>query len=380
MKKLRLNNISISHFKSIANVHELVLADLNVIIGANGAGKSSFISIFQMLENMSRRNFQNFCIDSGDANSLFFFEGAKSQPIKLGFDFKNGKIKTCYNLEIILSPKETALISQEYMEYDGDIISDNEGTEDNPATGYRTESQLYRWGSDKKRYKLHYPVCETINSWRTYHFHDTSIASFLRKSSQFGTDKNLLQTGENLAPYIFYLRERHPDIYTYLVSAIRCIAPFFLDFVFPYTWEQARENNQKISLAWKQTCSERLMQPWQFSDGTLRFIALVVALIQPDPPAIILVDEPEIGLHPAAISFISGLLHDASTRTQVIVTTQSPLMLENMDPHNIIVMTSQNNKSSCEKLDAKSLKTWLEDYTLCDLWMKGLLATGPTHV
>lgn len=367
MKKLHLNNISISHFKSISNVRKLALSDLNVIIGANGAGKSNFISIFQMLENMSRRNLQNFCMDNGDANSLFFFEGAKPQPINLQLDFKNGKTISTYNLELITNHKEAAFIAQEYISHDGAIIADTEAQNSDLTVAYSTESQLYRWGKDKKKYKYHYQIYNTISSWRAYHFHDTSIASFLRKPSHLSSDKNLLQSGDNLASYIFYLREKHPDIYEYLLSAIRCVAPFFLDFVFPYTWEQAREDNPRIHLTWKQTRSERLMQPWQFSDGTLRFIALVVALIQPDPPAIILVDEPEIGLHPAAISFISGLLHDASTRTQVIVTTQSPLLLENLDPHNVIVMSVQNNKSSCEKLDAKALKSWLEEYSFCPL-------------
>lgn len=121
------------------------------------------------------------------------------------------------------------------------------------------------------------------------------------------------------------------------------------------------------------------MQPYHLSDGTIRFICLSTALLQPNPPATIIIDEPELGLHPSAIGILAELIETASRRTQVIVATQSPLLMDYFSPEDIIVVNRKNGSSVFERLKAEDYKEWFEDFSLGELWVKNVIAGGPNH-
>ena len=123
---------------------------------------------------------------------------------------------------------------------------------------------------------------------------------------------------------------------------------------------------------------------WDFparatSDGMLRFLALATLLLLPEPPSLIAIDEPEIGLHPRLIPRLAELLKDASQRTQIVVATHSPLLLnaEAIQPEDVVVVDLENGETQFKRLDSGDLKMWLERFTLGNLWTMGRLETQP---
>jgi predicted ATPase len=119
------------------------------------------------------------------------------------------------------------------------------------------------------------------------------------------------------------------------------------------------------------------MQPYHFSDGTIRFICLTTALLQPNLPSTVIIDEPELGLHPYAIEILAELINAASQKTQVIISTQSPALVDYFEPEDIIVVNRENGASTFRRLDADRLSSWLEDYSLGELWRKNVISGGP---
>ena len=155
------------------------------------------------------------------------------------------------------------------------------------------------------------------------------------------------------------------------------VAPFFRDFKL-----RPKKNNgdEIIDLEWEQKDSDYPFHASQLSDGTLRFIALATALLQPSPPATILIDEPELGLHPQALEVLANLILQAQKRTQLIVSTQSAPLLNAFEPDQIVVIDREEGASRFRRLEAENLAAWhAEDYTLGDLWQKNVYGEGLVH-
>lgn len=138
-------------------------------------------------------------------------------------------------------------------------------------------------------------------------------------------------------------------------------------------------NDEKVRLYWKQQGSDYPMRPHLFSDGALRFICLTTALLQPDPPSTMIIDEPELGLYPYAIEILAELIEAASKKSQLIISTQSPTLVDYFNPDNIIVVVRENGESKFKRLNTAELAHWLDDYSLGDLWRKNVIAGGPVH-
>ena len=170
---------------------------------------------------------------------------------------------------------------------------------------------------------------------RIYHFHDTGDHSPMKKTADVHDNRYLRSDGSNLAAFLYLLRERHRDDYDTVVQVIQQAAPFFKDF----DLRPENLNPHKIRLQWRHTGTDAFFDASSLSDGTLRFIALATVFLQPEEyrPAVILVDEPELGLHPYAIALLASLMQQASTETQVVVSTQSSLLLDHFEPEDVIV-------------------------------------------
>ena len=121
------------------------------------------------------------------------------------------------------------------------------------------------------------------------------------------------------------------------------------------------------------------MQPYQLSDGSMRFICLASALLQPKLPSAIIIDEPELGLHPEAIEVLAGLLKTAAARTQVLVATQSPQLLDALSVEDIVVARRDHGSSTLQRLSPDDLEAWLEEYSLGELWRKNVIQGGTCH-
>lgn len=152
---------------------------------------------------------------------------------------------------------------------------------------------------------------------------------------------------------------------------IRSVAPFFNDFYFD------TNENGDIRLQWKDRYSETIYGPTDLSDGTVRFIALTTLFLQPKPPKVIIIDEPELGLHPFAISKLAGLIRSVAQKgNQIILATQSAELISNFEPEDIITVNQDKGASVMQRLDSDNLANWLDDYTLGDLWKQNILKGG----
>ena len=214
-----------------------------------------------------------------------------------------------------------------------------------------------------------------LGRWRLYHVHDTSTSSPLRKTAKLNDNRFLRPDGSNLPAFLYLLLKKHPVEYSLIRRTIQQVAPFFDDFLL----DPDPLNEESIRLAWRHKNSDQYFGASSLSDGTLRFIALAALFLQPDDfrPSVILVDEPELGLHPQAITLLASLVKQASQKTQVILSTQSSLLLDHFQPEDVLVADRVDGSTQFTRLDSEKLASWLEEYSLGQLWEKNELGGRP---
>jgi predicted ATPase len=219
-------------------------------------------------------------------------------------------------------------------------------------------------------------IYESIARWVVYHFHDTGVRAPIRGACSVRDNEYLREEGENLAAFLLMLRERHQKTYERIRDMVRLATPFLDDFKLR---PQPSKGDIQIQLEWTQKGSDYPFNANQLSDGTLRFIALTTALLQPKPPTTILLDEPELGLHPYALNLLAALLKKAAMKTQVIVSTQSAPLLDNFEAEDIVVVDRKDGASAFERPSSEKLQEWLKDYSLGELWEKNVFGGRPSN-
>lgn len=360
-----LQSLSISGFRSIRELHEFPMNRLNVLVGANGAGKSNFVEFFRMLRAMFQENLQGFVQQAGGGDGLFFEGPQVTREIKATLTFGTNMLR----FQLDPFPGGDLIVNDIAAKYsDFGWKSAPGGREANIAWWKDHQSSVGRWRSH-----LAYTYA-AVSSWIVYHFHDTSTLAPMRRDGAIDDHAELRQSGDNLAAFLRNLRDTNPTRYQRIRETIQIVAPFFDDFLLDPRRKGAAEH---VRLDWRQKGSTFPYQPWQLSDGTIRFIALTTALLQPDPPSTLLVDEPELGLHPVALGVLAALIHEASASTQVIVSTQSPLLVDEFSAEDVVVVRRDGAASVFERLAAPDLERWLDEYTLGDLIRKNVIETGP---
>ncbi|NQU41504.1 MAG: AAA family ATPase [Lentisphaerae bacterium] len=361
----RLDKVTIKGFKSIRSLEEFELRNLNVLIGGNGAGKSNFVEFFRMLYAMMKSDgLKQFVAGIADT---YLFGGPKTTTaitVKMWFG-DNG-----YDFELAPTDDGFFLINNEQRHYFPRDSTRNLGSGNfTPALLTDKENPGVRSEHGASWYTYN-----AICSWMIYHFHDTSPESGMRRYHDQGRHESLFMDAANIAPYLLGLKTSHPTSYAEIVNAVRLVIPFFDDFILK---PNAQEN---LRLDWRQKgLNDYPMRPSHLSDGSIRFICLATALLQPAPPSTIIIDEPELGLHPEAISLLAEMLQDAAKRTQVIVATQSAALINHFSIEDIIVVKRQDGQSTFERLKEEDFSVWLEDYSVGELWAKNVIAGGPTH-
>jgi predicted ATPase len=369
-----LDKLTIKGFKSIRKLEGFQLTNLNILIGGNGVGKSNLIDFFRMLRAMlelslpdlGSSNLEAYIADGGGSDD-FLFNGPKTTDqieIETRFGF-NG-----YRFKLAPTMNETFIINEEARYFKGGQT----GWWD-LGSGHSTPLLLKDKNQSgvKGGRSIAAHIYAAIKSWKIYHFHDTSKAARMRRFETIDDADYLRFDASNIAPFLFNLKTNKKDAYDEVVNTIRLVTPFFDDFILK------PNKNEKIRLRWRQKGSDYPFKPCHLSDGTLRFICLATALLQPEPPATILIDEPELGLHPYAIEILAELVEASSKRMQIIVSTQSPALVDYFEPENIIVVNRKNGESIFERLNQNDFSTWLKDYSLGDLWRKNIVTGGPTH-
>ena len=334
----------------------------------NGAGKSNFVDFFRLLRALADESFQSFVNEQGGGDSLLFLGPKKTPKMSAHLEFGLNVY------EFLLEPTAsgTLQVKMERVRYTA-------GGNFDYLTFGAMESALRERKDDKSKWTggpgvPHY-VYQAVSNWTVYHFHDTSPLSPMRRDQSVRDWDRFRHDASNIAPFLTNLRKERPDSYTLIRDTVRMIAPFFDDFLLR---PQKRGADEQVRLEWLQKGTDFPFQPNHLSDGTIRFVCLATALLQPSPPATIVIDEPELGLHPYAIAMLADLIKSASERTQVIISTQSPTLLDYFDPNQIIVVNRRDGASTFERLDDKVLAEWIDEYSVGELWQKNVVRGGPT--
>ena len=360
-----LDKITIKGFKSIKSMEGFELKPLNVLIGANGAGKSNFIGVFKLLNEIVQENLQVFIGKSGGADQLLHYGHKTTETIYIHLQFG----KNAY--ECNLTAAGDSLIFEEENVYFHIADKYPAPYQKRLRTGYKESVLPERVG---EREAIAEYVLAAMQGWKIYHFHDTGEAAKIKKLCDLNDNRMLRPDASNLAAYLYLLKEKKIQYYRNICDTIRLVAPFFGDFAL----RPSPLNPDKIKLEWTEKGSDAYFDANSLSDGTLRFIALATLLTQPNLPQTILLDEPELGLHPYAITVLAGMLKSAATKTQVIVSTQSVTLVNQLDPEDIIVVDRKDGQSTFKRPTKEEIEGWLDDYSLGELWEKNLIGGRPT--
>jgi predicted ATPase len=360
-----IDYLEIKGFKSIKEMR-LDLKPINILIGSNGAGKSNFISFFKLINAIFNSRLQKYILEENADNILHF--GRKNTEILTGklIFTKDGIYNNAYYFT--LAQKKT-----------GGLYIDSEGSGYNVSIDNNTHNYFYEHDLEESyyataNYKRHEILQNYISSLRVFHFHDTSNTSFLRRECALNDNLYLKQDGRNLPAILYLLKQNHPKIFNRIEKTIQSIAPYIEKFLLEPKRLIGQE--EEIELRWvDKGDAESSFSAYQLSDGTLRFIALAALLMQPNPPSVIIIDEPELGLHPFAINKLAGMIQAASSKSQIIVATQSPGLISNFSPENVIVIDrdEKENQTVFNRLTSESLSIWLQDFSLGDLWERNII-------
>lgn len=361
-----LKKISIKGFKSIKELVDFELSNLNVFIGSNGAGKSNLIEFFEVIKRIPDKNVNSFIMQNGGIND-FFFQGRKNtEKIEVNLMFND--VQYSFNLLERSSPAGTSFIDDEKMGSIQNIQPIVGGIYSNELNQADDEQALSIAG------KTFTAIHENIKKWQIFHLNDTSKTASIRHTESVADDDYLRSDAANLAPFLLKLKNHFSESYQEIINAVKMVMPFFDDFKLDI---KDFGKGKELNLAWKQKGSDYPFSPFHLSDGSIRFIALATALLQPEPPSMIIIDEPELGLHPEAIHILAELIKDASKRTQLVVATQSPVLINNFEVKDIVVVNRKNGASTFKRLNEDDFKVWLEDYSVGELWTKNVIAGGP---
>lgn len=373
----QLQKITIKGFKSIQSLVDFELRPLNVLIGANGAGKSNFIGVFKFLAALTGDNFPVEVQNWGGPDALLHY-GRKTTPsidLEVYFAAENG-VANGYRVSLAPTQDNRLIFTREHAVSDGHY-----GVTPYPLGAGHDSAKVTTDDLQSSKNVSRY-VSQKLKVWRQYHFHDTGETAAVKQIHPAHDTLRLKPDAANLAAYLRRLKTTafsEPN-YQRIVETIRLAAPFFGDFVFRET-EQEGADPATVELEWTERGHPDT--PWKahvLSDGTLRFICLTTLLLQPAflMPDIIIIDEPELGLHPFAINLLAQMLKRAAESKQVIVSTQSVELLNAMSPEDLVVAERENGATNLRRLVPEELKDWLEDYTLGELWKRNILGGRPT--
>ena len=369
-----LKSIHIQGFKSIRDAR-VELGRVNVLIGANASGKSNLIAFFRMLREIVDRKLQLHIAKRGGPNAILH---------------SGGKVTKSLGGEIVVEDSDGLRYPYQFM------------LEPSAGNGFIFVKDVYLWPdfvegvtfpfrSDAGAHEagIHLDIDSSLKtsaqnevaavyrSLNEFQFHDTSDSSPMRLAGYIADNHRMNRDGSNLASVLHKFAKTKPSFYRRIVATIRQVFPQFDDFVL----EPEALDQNSIRLNWRERSQDTLFGPHQFSDGTLRFIALATLLLQPEDelPKVIVIDEPELGLHPNAIAVLAALIHKASRYSQLIVATQSVTLLDQFEPREVIVVERDriHNATEFRRLNPDELAGWLEEYTLGDLWRKNVIGGGP---
>lgn len=368
--KKSIRKLTIKGFKSIQRLDAFYLYQLNVLIGANGAGKSNFVSYFRMLNEMVEGRLQSWTRIQGSADRIVSFGIKETDKIESFIEFgRNG-----YKFALEPTLEGGFSFYEEKLFFEGAHYT-KDGTWIGSLGSGHAEAKLKETKNVQPGKVADY-CYSSIANWKVFHFHDTSDTAGVKRLGSLHDNEYLRPDASNLAAFLYRLSGEYEGVYEQIRKTIRLAIPFFDDFVLKP--QKLPSEEEQIRLLWRQNDSDYSLWPSQLSDGSIRFICLVTALLQPNPPSTIIIDEPELGLHPYAITLLGSLLRSASNRMQVIISTQSVPLVNEFSIADLIIVEREQGGTVFKRFEEEDFKTWLEDYSVGELWEKNILGGRPS--
>lgn len=362
MNPEQLTQLKLEGYKSIKEC-DLQLRDLNVIIGPNGAGKSNLIGLFKLIQQLLEGNLQRHISKNGGPDAFLHFGRKKTKQFAAELYFGNNGYK--FALEPTADNRMMFVKEALWWNQWGDW-------RDGWSGHFETKSETAKGSTAIYGYTI--PV---MKKWRVYHFHDTGENAAVKSAAKLNDNEYLRNDAANLPSFLYLLKNKYPENYDHIVKTVRLVAPYFGDFNLrpdPLAPDQ-------IELEWFEPGEDMPFKAYHLSDGTLRFICLATVLLQPAAfqPETIVVDEPELGLHPFAIRTLAGLFRTISKTKQILVSTQSVSLLNEFMPEDVIVCDRQGGASRLRRIAPGELTEWLKEYSLGELWEKNILGGRPAR-
>lgn len=370
----RIESVHLEGFRSLAEVTFRPNPGVTVLIGPNGAGKSNLVRFFEMLRAMFReRNVGLFVGVKGGAEDQLFRGSEQTPRMQATIRTTNGEGAGEYAFAFTPDEQDLFRFAEERFR-DARTDSGGPGPWTDLGSGHR-EAELISAGrgpekrDDKPTAKAIGEVLEDIGS---YHFDHTSGLSPLKRRRDVEDSFRLHPDGGNLAAVLYRMEREDPDRYRTIGSRIRGVLPNFEDF-------SIDDEFGTLFLGWKAAGSDKRIGAHLTSDGSLRFFALTTLLhLWPEAlPAVLLLDEPELGLHPSAIARVGGAIRSAAATRQVIVATQSPLLVDEFSLDEIQVFDLRDGRTRIRAVEPDEYREWLEEYSTGELWQKNLLGGRP---
>ena len=371
-----IESVRIRGFRSLEDVYISGLPQAAVFIGANGSGKSNFIRFFEMLSWMLRsRQLGEFVSRHGGADDQLFGGNAKTPRMNGEITMRTSSGRNDYRFALSYAHPDRFIFTQEDIRFSG--------------LRYATEAHWQSLGSSHVEAKIveaaqtpNYPginrttasvIVNLLRNCAVYQFHDTSESSGFKNRWDVFENSQLRSHGGNLAAVLYHLEQHDLRRYELICRHIARILPGFERF-------DIQEEYGKVLLRWKARWSDKTIGAHLTSDGSLRFFALVTLLNLPGEmlPDVILLDEPELGLHPAAVTLVGGMIKSLSVEKQVIIATQSPLLVDVFDLDEIIALELVNGSTEFRRLNTEDYQVWIDDcFSTGEMWKKNLLGAQP---
>lgn len=371
---MRLKSVRLAGFKSFAagGGSRIEIGDVTVLLGANGAGKSNLVSFFKMLGYLTTGALQRYIGEAGTAETLLHYGSGQTPQMEAELVFEGGNSSNTYGITLAPAQPDTLLFAAEEVKWRraGDAAPHRRLL----GAGHR-ESLLEEAARQAEPCDV---LLRLLRGCRVYQFHDTSDSAKIRKSGYIEDAGHLRGDGGNLAAFLYGLQQTQPEYHARIVRTVQQVCPQFGDFEL----SPSVRNDRYILLNWRQAdVPGYLMGPHQLSDGTLRFMALATLLLQPADrlPAVIVLDEPELGLHPAAIAVLADMARGVTSHSQVVMATQSPTLVNHFSLEEIRPIELRDGRSVVLELSAGEYESWLEEYTTGELWQKDVFGGGPRH-
>jgi predicted ATPase len=356
-----LKKIQLTHFRSFCQT-EVDLKKINVLIGGNGSGKSNFISLFTMLNYIQIGRLKDWIVNKGGFDNIVYNGIQENEFLNLRFFFDSSNLQNIYELELRATEEDYIVKAERFGSWKSSARSTFQHEETNqPETKLKYLAE--------RQYEIPFNIYSNIKGFQVFHFDDVSTNSNKKRLQNIEESYPLHPEGDNIAAFLYYLKQNYIDSYDKIVEVIRLVIPYFDDFIL----EPESTHSNQIKLKWREKNNLKTFTASLISDGTIRFICLCALLLQPTPPLLVVIDEPELGLHPLAISFLAELIKKASNRTQIILSCQSVTLLNQFEYSDILVVDCHQSGSQIKRLNESELQGWLDEYSLGQLWENNYL-------